>query len=142
MTPLDIAYLAALGVAGPWLARGKARLREKLTGQISLPPKTRPRVWFHGVSVGEIHLLRTIVPAFRARWLEADAVVSATTATGLDEARRWFAEIPVVPWPFDFRGRSDGRDTKSGRTSLCSRSRSCGPGCFLKPSAPGCPWWS
>ncbi len=106
----DLLYLAALAVLSPWLvwravATGRYRrdLRAKLVGPAAVAnPGRRPVAWFHAVSVGEVNLLGTLVPAFRARhpgWL---AVVSSTTDTGLAEARRRFADLPVVPWPFDF----------------------------------------
>jgi 3-deoxy-D-manno-octulosonic-acid transferase len=59
-------------------------------------------VWFHGVSVGEVHLLRQVVAAFRRRHPERPCVISTTTDTGLDEARRCFQDLPVIPFPFDF----------------------------------------
>ncbi len=106
-TPLDAAYLTALALASPWVAKrlltspiGRANLREKLTGRINIPTKARPRVWFHGVSVGEIHLLRNVVARFRVRRPDCEVVVSSTTETGLTEARRCFDT--VVPWPHDF----------------------------------------
>ena len=106
-TPFDAAYLALLGMASPWVAKrlltsskGRANLREKLTGNIDIPAKTRSRVWFHGVSVGEIHLLRHVVAQFVKRRPDCEPVVSSSTQTGLIEARRCFHTI--VPWPFDF----------------------------------------
>jgi 3-deoxy-D-manno-octulosonic-acid transferase len=107
MTPLDIAYLTALGFASPWiLARPRSRYAfwTKFTGHVGSPQRKQgnPRVWFHGVSVGEIHLLRTIVTAFQQRRPDCDVVVSSTTETGLAEARKTFAELPVATWPFDF----------------------------------------
>lgn len=103
-TPLDIAYVCGLSAAAPWLLRRKSRaqLIAKLTGRISLPSKTRPRVWFHAVSVGEVHLLRTLVASFRKRWPAVDVVISTTTSTGMTEARRIFPDLAVVPYPFDF----------------------------------------
>lgn len=59
-------------------------------------------VWFHGVSVGEIHLLATVVAAFRKRHPHARCVISSTTDTGLAEARSRFADCTVIAWPFDF----------------------------------------
>ena len=58
--------------------------------------------WFHGVSVGEVHLLVTLVAAFRRRHPGWKVVVSSTTDTGLAEARARFADCAVVPFPFDF----------------------------------------
>ena len=61
-------------------------------------------MWFHGVSVGEIHLLRQVVAAFRKRRPDWECVISASTDTGLDEARRCFnnPDCKVIVWPLDF----------------------------------------
>jgi 3-deoxy-D-manno-octulosonic-acid transferase len=107
MTPLDVAYLTAAGGSAPWLAhrllkssKGRVALREKLTGHVQVTPKVGPRVWFHGVSVGEIHLLRGLLPEFRKHRPDVDVVVSSTTETGLAEAGK--LGFPVIAWPFDF----------------------------------------
>src|SRR5262245_24676807 len=109
--PLDFAHLAGLLTASPWLLyrtlSRKRRLRSplaKFLGAVRLAPpqRGRPRAWFHGVSVGEVHLLRQVVAGFRERHPTWDCVISSTTDTGLDEARRCFADLPVVVWPFDF----------------------------------------
>jgi 3-deoxy-D-manno-octulosonic-acid transferase len=107
---LNVLYLAALAVLSPWLlwrcaATGRYRrdLLAKLTGPAAVHnPHGRPVVWFHAVSVGEVNLLGTLVPAFRARHPDWLAVVSSTTDTGLAEARRRFADLAVIPWPLDF----------------------------------------
>lgn len=111
-TPLDLAYLTALAAASPWLAwravrtgRYRRDLAAKLLGRVPhLPPPApgRPRLWFHGVSVGEVHLLRQLVGRARAERPHWDCVVSASTDTGLDEARRCFIDIPTFAWPLDF----------------------------------------
>ena len=61
-----------------------------------------PVAWFHAVSVGEVNLLGTLVPAFRKRHPDWLVVVSSTTDTGLAEARQRFADLAVIAWPFDF----------------------------------------
>jgi 3-deoxy-D-manno-octulosonic-acid transferase len=109
---LDAIYLLVLLLASPWLlwrawrtGRYRHSLRDKLLGRrlpvIGLEPGSRP-IWFHGVSVGEIHLLRQVIAAFRQRFPEHSIVVSSTTDTGLSEARKWFADLAVIPFPFDF----------------------------------------
>jgi 3-deoxy-D-manno-octulosonic-acid transferase len=109
--PLDLAYMFGLAAASPWLlyralATGRYRRHPlaRLFGKILLPPTKRPRAWFHGVSVGEIHLLRQVIAAFRKRHPDWECVISATTDTGLDEAHRCFAnpDCKVIVWPFDF----------------------------------------
>jgi 3-deoxy-D-manno-octulosonic-acid transferase len=64
--------------------------------------RTRPRAWFHGVSVGEIHLLRQVVGEFERRHPDWECVVSTTTNTGFQEASKAFASLDVFYWPFDF----------------------------------------
>jgi 3-deoxy-D-manno-octulosonic-acid transferase len=106
---LNALYVAALTLLSPYLlfkilTTGKYRrgLAAKLTGRADVPPTSRRRVWLHGVSVGEIFLLQKFVRAFRARHPDWDCVVSTTTDTGFDEARKRFADLRVFWWPFDF----------------------------------------
>lgn len=112
---LDALYLLALGALSPWLVWRAARtgryrrdLAAKLFGIVNAPtggltpPARRNVVWFHGVSVGEVHLLVPLVAAFRRRHPDWLVVVSTTTDTGLTEARTRFSDCPVVAWPFDF----------------------------------------
>ena len=106
---LDALYLAALTLLSPWLAyracrTGKYRrgLGAKLLGLSHPPPSPGRPVWFHGVSVGEIHLLRQVIASFQRSRPDQPCVVSTTTDTGLDEARRCFPNLPVFFFPFDF----------------------------------------
>ncbi|HEX5271636.1 MAG TPA: 3-deoxy-D-manno-octulosonic acid transferase, partial [Gemmataceae bacterium] len=61
---LDALYLALLALLSPWLVykaltTGKYRrgLWSKFSGAAFERPGDAPCVWFHGVSVGEVHLL-------------------------------------------------------------------------------------
>jgi 3-deoxy-D-manno-octulosonic-acid transferase len=105
-------YLLALVLLFPWLiyrawqtGRYRQGLGAKLLGLASplprLPRGSRP-AWFHGVSVGEIHLLRQVVTAFRKRYPDQLCVISTTTDTGKAEAEKWFPDLPVFFFPFDF----------------------------------------
>jgi 3-deoxy-D-manno-octulosonic-acid transferase len=112
---LNCLYGLALLLLSPWLvyraiATGRYRrgLWAKLTGRVGLSPcprvpaSPRRRVWFHGVSVGEVHLLRQVVAAFRKQHPACECVISTTTETGYDEAHKHFPDCAVVFWPFDF----------------------------------------
>jgi 3-deoxy-D-manno-octulosonic-acid transferase len=107
---LNFVYLLALLVLSPWLiwravvtGRYRSGLGTKLLGRVNVAnPHGQPVAWFHAVSVGEVNLLGTLVPAFRKRHPEWHVVVSSTTDTGLAEARKRFADLPVIAWPFDF----------------------------------------
>src|SRR6478736_3154531 len=100
--PLNALYLIALALLSPWLLwrwwrqkKYRTGLRDKLLGLSAPPvPFTPPGgVWFHGVSVGEVHLLRQVVAAFRRRHPEYACVISTTTDTGFDEARQRFPDL-------------------------------------------------
>src|SRR5437660_8500018 len=94
---LNAIYLFLVVLLSPWLAykaltTGKYRrgLWRKLTGAACRRDGDTPCAWFHGVSVGEIHLLRSVVAAFRARHPDWQCVISTTTDTGHEEACKRF----------------------------------------------------
>src|SRR5437867_1978415 len=106
---LNLLYLLTLLVLSPWLiyrslTTGKYRrgLWAKLSGRAFLRESCRPCAWFHGVSVGEIHLLRQVVAAFRGRHPGWEVVISTTTDTGHEEAVKRFPDLRVFFWPLDF----------------------------------------
>lgn len=107
---LDLLYIFALVLLSPWLAwralrtgRYRRELAAKLLGRVRIAnPRNKPVVWFHAVSVGEVNLLGTLVPAFQKRHPDWLVVVSSTTDTGLAEARKKFPGLEVIAWPFDF----------------------------------------
>lgn len=107
---LNFLYLVALAALSPWLlwkavTTGKYRrgILPRLIGTPHLALRfPQSPVWFHGVSVGEIHLLRPIIAQFRLRHPDIAIVVSSTTETGLAEAHRLFPDGVVIRWPLDF----------------------------------------
>jgi 3-deoxy-D-manno-octulosonic-acid transferase len=106
---LNVLYFVSLLVLSPWIifrsvTIGKSRrgIRAKFTGRAFKRRGDAPCIWFHGVSVGEIHLLQHVVAAFRQRHLDWHCVVSTTTDTGFAEAEKRFPGCPVFWWPFDF----------------------------------------
>jgi 3-deoxy-D-manno-octulosonic-acid transferase len=106
---LNLLYLLALLLLSPRLlyralTTGK-RIRgpwAKLSGQAFLRAGDAPCAWFHGVSVGEVHLLRQVIAAFCRRYPDWECVVSTTTETGFEEVRKRFPDLPVFFWPLDF----------------------------------------
>jgi 3-deoxy-D-manno-octulosonic-acid transferase len=108
---LDALYALALCAFAPlvlwqYLRKGKARrgIWQRICGPFRFKNTSMPQgaVWFHGVSVGEVHLLRTIVAEFKSRHPQLPIVVSATTDTGLAEAEKFFGKDLVFRCPFDF----------------------------------------
>ncbi|HLN27987.1 MAG TPA: 3-deoxy-D-manno-octulosonic acid transferase [Gemmataceae bacterium] len=105
----DTFYLLLLLCLSPWLLykslrTGKYRrgLLRKFLGTAFLRDGDAPCVWFHGVSVGEIHLLRQVIARFRQTYPDWDCVVSTTTDTGYQEACKRFPDLAICYWPWDF----------------------------------------
>jgi 3-deoxy-D-manno-octulosonic-acid transferase len=87
-------------------------LKDRLTGKRRPPLAHRlsPTVaghradglWIHAVSVGEVEVARRLVQELADRRPELGVLVTATTATGLELARRGLAdEASVLPSPLD-----------------------------------------
>ena len=106
---LNLVYLLALLLLSPYLlyraltSGKKVRgLWAKLSGRACLRAGDAPCAWFHGVSVGEVHLLRQVIAVFRQRHPDWQCVLSTTTDTGFEEACKRFPDLAVFFWPFDF----------------------------------------
>ncbi len=85
------------GTAGP---SGPAA--EKIEWTPRAPHTCRPRIWFHAVSVGEVNLLEPLLDRVQ-QWLpNGQCVISSTTQTGYELAKRKYPEHPVMYCPLDF----------------------------------------
>ncbi|MFO0974098.1 MAG: glycosyltransferase N-terminal domain-containing protein [Phycisphaerae bacterium] len=105
---LDCAYLVAALLYAPLLIfqmifRGKYRRgwRERFG---RYPPRvgTRPCIWIHGVSLGEINATRSLVAEIARRLPRYELLITATTQTGYDAAVKAYAPTPVFRFPLDF----------------------------------------
>lgn len=107
---VDFAYYAGLILASPVLTykvarkRGRrhlAGLKERL-GACERRAGTRPCIWVHGVSVGEIQAARTLVEAIERALPDYEIVLSTTTGTGQEVAKRTYPDKRVFYFPIDF----------------------------------------
>lgn len=104
---LDLAVLLLLVVMSPWilwLVVGKKRspgsIRERLGGwSISLP--VRERIWVHAVSVGELRAVLGVLDQLRELRPGSEIVISTTTVTARDLARRSRPDLLVRLLPLD-----------------------------------------
>jgi 3-deoxy-D-manno-octulosonic-acid transferase len=112
---LNVVYLVAVILALPWViwrrlsgGRPVAAPWTRFTGAIAAPPPAagRPRIWLHGVSVGEVQLLAALAAELRRQADTAgkpiDCVVSSSTTTGLEVAVKRFGADRAFPCPLDF----------------------------------------
>jgi len=111
---LNLLYLLLLLVASPWLIyyawrKGKYRegYAEKVLGRVPVRPperdgERRPCLWLHAVSVGEVNLLSTLVRRIERAHPDWRCVISTTTRTGMELARKRFPDRLVFYCPLDF----------------------------------------
>ena len=112
---LDIVYLLVVVFALPWViwrrlggGRPVAAPATRFFGTVAVAPRPAgtPRIWLHGVSVGEVQLLASLAAEIR-RQAEAagrpiDCVISSATTTGLEVAAKRFDTEHTFPCPLDF----------------------------------------
>lgn len=105
---LTILYILTLLVTLPaWVVvllvqpRKRAGFRQKL-GFIPRRASNRPAIWIHTVSVGETLAAKTLLQALAVRWPGHEIVISVTTRTGMEVARKNYPGRPVFYYPFDF----------------------------------------
>ncbi|MBL9091824.1 MAG: 3-deoxy-D-manno-octulosonic acid transferase [Planctomycetaceae bacterium] len=106
---LNVVYLLLVAAASPWLLsaavrHGKYRdgYGEKFWGRVPRRDGDAPCVWLHAVSVGEVNLLGVLIKELRARRPGWTIVVSSTTRTGLELARKKYADVTTFYCPLDF----------------------------------------
>lgn len=106
---LNLLYAALLVVASPWLVYAAVRKKkyregfaEKLLGLVPKREGAEPCVWIHAVSVGEVALIASLVKQLRFERPNWRIVVSTTTQTGLETARKKYPELTSFYCPLDF----------------------------------------
>ena len=87
-----------------WLAgKSRPRFRDRL-GR-SLPELPDGGIWIQAVSVGEVEVARGLVAELERRAPDLPLFLTATTATGLDLARRTLGDrLTIFPCPIDLPG--------------------------------------
>ncbi|MCE9604631.1 MAG: 3-deoxy-D-manno-octulosonic acid transferase [Planctomycetia bacterium] len=106
---LNLLYLALLVAASPWLVYASVRKKkyrqgfaEKLLGLVPKRAGSEPCVWVHAVSVGEVMLVASLVKQLRAERPTWRVVLSTTTQTGLETARKKYPDLLSFYCPLDF----------------------------------------
>lgn len=104
----DLLWVSVTLLLAPWWAFHclfsrpfRGMVWQRLTGglpALPAPGGDKPRVLVHGVSVGEVLASRALVKALRET---CEVVISASTNTGMEVARREFSDLHVVRFPLD-----------------------------------------
>ena len=85
--------------------KGKRRPTFRERFALQLPEVVRRGMWIHAVSVGEVEIARRLIREIHGDRPRLPILLSATTATGLDLARRIAGDdVTVIPCPIDLPG--------------------------------------
>jgi len=108
----SFAWIVAIVVSAPWwlwkiattnkYREGLAERLGRIPARLFSSGDTRPVVWIHAVSVGEVIAVSGLVKELRARAPNYRVVVSTTTRTGQAVARERFGPGDVFYYPLDF----------------------------------------
>lgn len=112
---LNFAYVLLIAAVSPLLIwrsvrQGKYRQGwdEKLWGQLperaskASATSSRPLIWIHAVSVGEVLQLRTIVARLKTQRPDCELLITTTTSTGHEVAQSQFSDCQIAYFPLDF----------------------------------------
>lgn len=106
---LNLVYLLVLLAALPYLVWKAARTGkyrqgwgQKFLGRSPRRDGQQTCYWLHAVSVGEVNLLPGLIKSLQERLPDVHCVVSTTTRTGMELARKRFPDLTVFYCPLDF----------------------------------------
>lgn len=106
---LNLLYLSAGCLASPWLIYRRLFLkkrfgdwRQKLLGLLPISGSDRPVIWLHAVSVGEVVQLGPVLERLTREMPGHDLLISTTTCTGLEVARKLYPQYTTCFYPLDF----------------------------------------
>ena len=116
---LNLIYVFLLVAVSPWIlwrrvtqGRYRSGWGAKLLGMVEVPShasdgdpssiQDRLVVWFHAVSVGELQVIRPLIETFERERPDATLVVTTSTDSGYELAKKMYARHCVSFAPLDF----------------------------------------
>jgi 3-deoxy-D-manno-octulosonic-acid transferase len=101
-------YVAFFAVAIPWMVwrffndKSRRGWGQKLFGFVPQRSGDGQCVWIHAVSVGEVNLLAPVIAELVADDPQFEVVISTSTETGFELAKKKYASHSVFFCPYDF----------------------------------------
>lgn len=148
---IQLVYQILINLAGPPVValaslkgRYGGRWRERLgLGFAPHPRRGRPRVWFHGASVGEVRSAAEVIRALWAIRPEAEIILSSGTPAGLETASALFPypekRVTVMAAPLDFWGAPGRALTRLKPSALVIMETELWPNLIRQAQAAGLP---
>ena len=75
-------------------------LKHRLSPNIKYSDKKR--IWIHAVSVGEVRSLKNLIKKLKEKYKKKEIVLSVTTPTGCEFAKKQYKTIKIINAPIDF----------------------------------------
>ena len=105
----DLVYFLVLLITLPWLLwmllvskKHRSGLVQRLGFLPDWPGGNGPRIWIHGVSVGEVLAAKSLVAVLARELPDHEIVISTTTDTGQQVAKKHYPGRRVFCYPLDF----------------------------------------
>jgi 3-deoxy-D-manno-octulosonic-acid transferase len=104
----NVIYLTFFILAWPWMCwrifKGKSRRgwAQKMFGLVPARTSNARCLWFHAVSVGEVNLLAPVIAELSGNHPEFEIVISTSTQTGFELAKKKYSTRAVFFCPCDF----------------------------------------
>ena len=106
---LNVLYLLLILFTLPWFiwqSMRKGKYREgyaaKFFGLVPKRTSEKKCLWFHAVSVGEVNLLLPLIKIIQQKRPDWECVISTTTTTGMELAKKKYPGLTVFYCPLDF----------------------------------------
>ena len=106
---LDVGYASLLTAAAPYIAVRAARTgryregwSQRILGRVPQLDGQPACIWMHGVSLGEVQLLRPLVEHFHTSNNDRPVVLSTSTLTGMQVAKKSLPNTTSFYCPLDF----------------------------------------
>ena len=106
---LNVLYVGLILVFSPlllfrslWQGKYRQGWGQKFLGRVEARTSTGPAIWLHAVSVGEVLILRTLIPPLHERVPGCEIWISTTTHTGYAVAKEKYPDCQLIYFPLDF----------------------------------------
>ena len=106
---LNLLYCGLIAMFSPlllfrslWQGKYRQGWGQRFLGRVEERTSTGPAIWLHAVSVGEVLILRTLIPPLRERVPGCEIWISTTTHTGYAVAKEKYPDCKLIYFPLDF----------------------------------------
>ncbi len=102
----DLLYIVIIILTLPFWAKYLFKKEYRTILKYRLSPdikySDKKRIWIHAVSVGEVRSLKNLIKKLKEKYKEKEIILSVTTPTGCEFAKKQYKTIKIINSPIDF----------------------------------------